>query len=102
MQAANRSMQEITGYSLNELKAFKIGHAIDDPNERFIICDLLRKSGQVRDYEIRLKRKDGSVYYAMLNIDHVEEIDSQGTFITTVRDITKRKNVGARHRLVGG
>ena len=96
VQAANRSMQEITGYSLNELKAFKIGHAIDDPNERFIICDLLRKSGQVRDYEIRLKRKDGSVYYAMLNIDHVEEIDSQGTFITTVRDITKRKNVEAR------
>jgi transcriptional regulator with PAS, ATPase and Fis domain len=44
----------------------------------------------VRDIEIQLKRKDGSLYYALVNIDKIEMVG--GTLLlTTARDISCRK-----------
>lgn len=90
--AANRSIQESTGYTLEEFKAVKIGDTYVDLNERKQLLQVLRESGQVRDYEIRLRRKDGTVYPALVNIDQIEH-DGQKVILTTQRDITERKRM---------
>jgi PAS domain S-box-containing protein len=44
----------------------------------------------VRDWEIRLKRKDGTIYNALLNADLLE-LKGHKVILTTARDITERK-----------
>ncbi len=88
--ATNRSVQEITGYTKEEFKTINIGDMYVDPDEREQMLKVVAESGQVRDYEVRLKRKDGTVYPALLNIDQVE-LEGRKVFLSVLRDITERK-----------
>jgi PAS domain S-box-containing protein len=88
--AANRGMEETTGYSLEEFRHIRLGDTYVDPNERQRLLGALQESGRVRDFEAALKRRDGAVYFALLNIDQVE-LGGQKVLLTTMRDITERK-----------
>ncbi|MGA9349291.1 MAG: diguanylate cyclase [Anaerolineae bacterium] len=86
----NQSMLESTGYTLEELQTTKLGITYVDPDERKRLLKALQKLGRVRDWEARLKRKDGTVYCALLNIDQLE-LRGRKILLTTARDITERK-----------
>jgi PAS domain S-box-containing protein len=88
--AANRSMQEMTGYSLEEFGEVRLGDTYVDPGERASLLEVLLESGRVRDREVRLRRKDGAVYAALLNVDQVA-VGGQTVFLTTARDVTEQK-----------
>jgi PAS domain S-box-containing protein len=77
----NKQLAEQTGYSNEELHSANALSFYAIPEDRRILNELLRKDGQVRDYELRVQRKDGSLRFALLNID----------VLTTVLDITERK-----------
>ena len=87
---ANRSLEEITGYSLSELQTVGVGAMYADLEDRKRLLDALERQGRVRDWEVRHKRKDGSLYYALLNIETFQQ-KGRRYFLTIIRDITDKK-----------
>lgn len=88
----NQSMQEMTGFTLEELRTIGVGALYVDPNERKSLLKTLQETGRVYDWEVRLKRKDGTIYYALLNVDLLE-LKGHKVLLTTARDITERKRM---------
>ena len=87
---ANRHMQELTGYTQEDFKSVNIASTYNDPRDRQKLLDALRKSGKAHEFEVQLKRKDGTAYWALLNAEVVEFGGRQWIF-TSHRDITQRK-----------
>lgn len=86
----NANMLEITGFTLEELKTMDVSATYVDPDERKMLLETLQENGRVRDREIRLKRKDGTIYNSLLNMDLLE-LKGHKVILTTARDITERK-----------
>lgn len=87
---ANKTMQEITGYNLEEYKSIKLKDTFFNIKDRSHIMRELMESGKVSDYEVELKRKNGQIYTAILNSELIE-MDSQEAVLITTRDITELK-----------
>jgi len=90
---ANHGFEEMSGYSIEEFIALK------DINEMYVeraqhkqLMALLRKDGKVRNFEVALKRKDGTVYQALLNLDFIELAREQ-VVLTSMLDISERKKI---------
>ncbi|MCX9010795.1 MAG: PAS domain S-box protein [Candidatus Methanoperedens sp.] len=96
---ANPSIQEMMGFTLEELKSAGTGATYADPGEREKLVKALRETGRVRDWEVRLKRKDGTVYTGLLNVDLVK-LDGRELLLTTARDITESKRAEEILRLL--
>jgi PAS domain S-box-containing protein len=89
---ANRNMQEMSGFSLEEYRAIGVGATYADPEECMILLKALREKGKVRGWEGRLKRKDGSQYHALLNAD-IMELGGRKVLLGIIRDISERKRI---------
>ena len=85
---ANSMMLEMTGFSPEELRSLNVTAVYAEPGDRRRIIKSLLKSGKVRDCKIRLKRKNGSTYSAILNADRVD-LDGRDILFTTVHDLSK-------------
>ncbi len=96
---ANPSIQKMMGFTLEELRSVGVGATYAEPGERMELFKALRENGIVRDREVRLKRKDGTIYTALLNVDMVELCGSK-LLLTTARDITDRKQAQEMLRLL--
>ncbi|MFQ5980378.1 MAG: PAS domain S-box protein [Candidatus Heimdallarchaeota archaeon] len=88
--ANNQYMLEMLGYSEDELKMIDPVSLQVNPMSREQIFQKIQEAGRVRDYELQLRRKDGSVYDALINID-LTTIGEKQLLFTTARDITARK-----------
>ena len=88
--AANPMMERLTGYSMEELKSVPLTTTYVNPADRKELLRILSNSGHIRDWEVRLKRKEGVIYDALLNIDKIEMGGKQVLF-TNMRDITEQK-----------
>jgi two-component system cell cycle sensor histidine kinase/response regulator CckA len=88
--STNPAMTNITGFDMNSWKAMRLGATYVEPNDRHKTLNMLHQYGRVDDVEVLLKRKDGSVYTALLNISMVN-IDGKKALVTNIRDITQRK-----------
>ena len=88
--AMNHTMEKITGYTLEESKQLNVSSTYADPGEHRKVLGLLEESGRLRNYEVNLKRKDGTLYYAILNIE-IEEMEGKKFLITNIQDITEIK-----------
>ncbi|HEY9205345.1 MAG TPA: PAS domain S-box protein [Candidatus Methanoperedens sp.] len=86
----NVNMMEMTGFTAEELKYRDVGITYVDPDERRLLIKTLKETGRLRDWEVKLKRKDGTIYYALLNVDLLE-LEGRKVLLTTARDITGRK-----------
>ena len=103
---SNPSMLRITGYSLEEFKKVNVRDTYANPNDRQYLITRLKETGEIKDYEVQLKRKDGTLYYALLN-SRIIEINEQKLVLTTTLDITERKHLEekllqseAKHRIL--
>ena len=96
---ANPSIQKMMGFTLEELRSVGVGATYAEPEERMALFKALRENGIVRDREVRLKRKDGTIYTALLNVDLVE-ISGRKLLLTTARDITDSKQAQEMLRLL--
>jgi len=88
--AMNHTMEKITGYTLEESKQLNISSTYADPGERRKVLDSLEESGRLRNYEVNLRRKDGTLYNAILSIE-IEEMEGKTFLITNIQDITEIK-----------
>ena len=86
----NASMLKMTGFTLEEIKSSDIGSTYVDPDERRLLIQNLQETGSVHDWEVRLKRKDGTIYYALLDAELLE-IGQRKVLLTTARDISEYK-----------
>jgi diguanylate cyclase (GGDEF)-like protein/PAS domain S-box-containing protein len=88
----NKASEEIYGYTFKELDgklAFDL-YANKDDMAKMMFC--LRRDGSVKDYEITMRRRNGSTFPASLSIKvmHDEAGKKMGS-VTVARDLTELK-----------
>jgi PAS domain S-box-containing protein len=86
----NSAMAVMTGYSTAELRHVNLKDIYVDPAERARLMERLRMSAVVRDFEVQLKRKDGTMYWANLTVIPFA-FGGQNTILTAQVDITEQK-----------
>jgi PAS domain S-box-containing protein len=89
---ANKAVLKMRGYdSEAELIHTPVSKRYYDPKEREQWLKLVHEKGRVENFEVRLTRKDGSVFWGSLA--SIPEITSDGEeqVITVSQDITERK-----------
>ncbi len=89
----NRRAEEIYGYPFQELEGKTAFDLYADRRELARMLDKLRRTGVVREYEIAMKKKDGSIVpmdisISLLKADQGETIGS----VCVARDLSDRKN----------
>ncbi len=91
----NPAYEQYFGYSKNELLAKKSIDIFWNKADRELLLKKLKESGYLNNYEVRLKRKDGSSFWSMSSIRQIMYMGKPanlGTFI----NITKRKEAEER------
>ncbi|RPI62446.1 MAG: PAS domain S-box protein, partial [Ignavibacteriales bacterium] len=86
---SNPVMKQITGYDFENEKDVTVTDMYLHKENRETLLNLLSKNGCTRDWEVDLKRKDGSIYNALLNVDLIQ-IGNQKFILTNMRDISNR------------
>ncbi len=90
----NDALVQMLGYSsLDELRGIRAPQLYHDPSERDRLLRRVSVSNEVREAEVRLRRRDNSRCWALLNIRLLDAQPGQigGTLVSTVIDITERK-----------
>lgn len=66
--AANKAMVGMFGYAaMEEFQALNVNAHYVDPEARPKIVEALKAKGEIRNWELRLRRKDGTVFHALVN-----------------------------------
>jgi PAS domain S-box-containing protein len=92
----NRRAAEIYGYQLEELADKTVFELYADPDELDRMLGRLRRDGVVREFEILMKKKDGTIVPMDISISLLK--DDQGRTIGSVclaRDLSERKKAEA-------
>ena len=92
IQRANRAELEMLGYSESEYVGHHVAEFHVDQEQIAAILDRLRRGEDVRDQEVRLRAKDGSIRHAVIDSNGRWE---EGRFVHSrcfTRDVTDRKN----------
>lgn len=94
--SANKAALEIYGYDSEEgfTKASVLALYVN-PDDREELLKLIEKKGVAKGFEVRMKHKNGTPFWASLNI--ITQITESGEkqFLSIVEDITERKRVEA-------
>jgi PAS domain S-box-containing protein len=86
----NPAYEQYFGYEKDELLSKKSPEIYWDENDRQKILRILKENNFVSNYEVRLKKKDGSSFWSMSSVKDIKFMNKPallGTFI----DISKRK-----------
>lgn len=87
---ANKTMEVITGYFEEELKKINLADTYENPADKKELLETIERYGCAVDFPTRLKRKDGTIYDALLNVSRVH-LAGKDLFQTICMDITERK-----------
>jgi PAS domain S-box-containing protein len=96
----NQAACELTGYTPDELEQTPAYALYADPKERDDLVAKVGANGFAKDVEVKVRRKDGTVVVC-LNTAVVMPIGGELRAVSTIRDITERKQVEkelAEHR----
>ncbi len=86
----NEAGEKLFGYTKEELLNMNVGNLYADKNDRIRFQEAIKGKGYVKDYEVKLKRKDGKVIDCLLSSTMIKKGDKiyyQGI----IRDITPMK-----------
>ncbi|MFX1283382.1 MAG: ATP-binding protein [Promethearchaeota archaeon] len=86
----NQKFLEETGYNSFDIQNIKVRDFYFDLNEGNILIEKILTTNSIKDYEIRIKNKDGTARYVLLNIVRIE-LSGTPVLYTTALDITERK-----------
>jgi PAS domain S-box-containing protein len=91
---ANKTLLHMLGYeSLEEFQMLEISQSVYvDSNDRKAFQTIMDKDGRIIDYEIKLRRKDGSEIVVLENSRAVTDMEGNVQYYEgIIQDITKRK-----------
>lgn len=87
----NKAFAKILGYSSEaELENVGVHDIYVDEKEREDLLDKLEKHNMVRDYQVRLRKKDGSVAYVLLNDRMAVDENGAQYYEGIIHDITEQ------------
>lgn len=86
----NKAMESISGYSVEDFNKINLEDIYVDKADRDNFLHQLRKTGSVIDYPVRLKRKDGTEFDAILT-SKLTAIGDREFLQTICHDVTERK-----------
>jgi len=89
---ANPAVRDLFGYGVEEIYSLKTPVAYEDLEDRERFIQQLTERGQVRDFEVVLKRSDGSPIDVVLSAERLSFADAPAIF-TALHDITARKRI---------
>ncbi len=93
--SANQAAAAMLGYkNAEELANAPAETLYADPEDRRVLFELLAKKGTVKDYEVKLKRKNGETFDVRMTV--ALQRDLQGNVLRSeaiLRDITERKRM---------
>ena len=91
--AANEAALELFGFTRDEAIGSDVGDRYADPNDRDRFRQEMEKAGFIRDFEVKLLKKDGTVMDCLLTATrrHAEDGAGPREIQGLVRDITERK-----------
>ncbi|MEN2986534.1 MAG: ATP-binding protein [Thermodesulfovibrionaceae bacterium] len=90
----NEAGLKMFGY--NDISAFRVkaSEVYQNPEDRKRFIKEIKTRGYVENFETLLKRRDGSVFYALLSSGAVKDKDGRVLYIvTTVKDITEKRKL---------
>jgi PAS domain S-box-containing protein len=94
---ANQKILDTMGYTTEEIKKISLPDTYVNSEDRKKLLKVLLETGHVRDFEVQLKRKDGTPYYSLLNIN-LMKLGDQKVCLTTQRDLTEWKQLDRAKR----
>ncbi|MDX2219427.1 MAG: PAS domain S-box protein [Burkholderiales bacterium] len=95
----NEAWQKLCGYSRADVlgrTALDLGIWVD-PADRLKLLERLQQGATVRDFEFKLRRRDGSVALALLSGEIIEEGDDR-LLLALLMDITEKKRAEVQLR----
>jgi diguanylate cyclase (GGDEF)-like protein/PAS domain S-box-containing protein len=92
-QDISPSVLRYLGYSREELIGKPVTNMYADPQDRLKFLEAMQESGEVVDYEVRVKAKNGQLLYVSVFAHFVYDSSGKKTGVEgTFRDITERKH----------
>ncbi|MBM4146740.1 MAG: PAS domain S-box protein [Nitrospira sp.] len=88
----NEMVSEITGYTKEDLLNFNVRSLYQNVENRNTLLKELQSNGYIRNYEVKLKRKNGTPFLASITINIIT-FDGETALLTVIEDITERKRV---------
>ena len=85
----NEAILQMTGYTEAEIKQVSLADTYAQPHERVLLMERMQRDGFVKDFEVGLKRKDGTTYFASLTVTRVT-LEGEDVLLTMAQDITER------------
>lgn len=93
----NDALLDLIGYTKDEISGFQIGDHYVNPSDREIFKQNIKKSGYVKDYEVKLKKKDGSILNCLLTTTLQPSGNGKPcTYQGVMRDISKVRKLEKR------
>ncbi|MEO0238180.1 MAG: PAS domain S-box protein [candidate division WOR-3 bacterium] len=86
----NSSVEKVFGYTQNEILGQSTLILYADPRERALFIDKILTKGPITNFEIKFRRKDGTIGWASISADFIE-IDEENCIIAIINDITEKK-----------
>jgi PAS domain S-box-containing protein/putative nucleotidyltransferase with HDIG domain len=87
----NRSMLQLFGYEREDLEHFNVNDLFDDPEDMRAFEKALQENGFVKDFEVKMRRKDGSGLICVTTANALRENGTTTGYQGIIRDITDKK-----------
>ena len=95
----NEAALELFGFTEGEAIGSDIGERYVDPADRERFREEISRAGSVRDFEVKMRKRDGTEMYCLLTATRRRAEDGSNLGVQgTVRDITERKQAEETHR----
>jgi PAS domain S-box-containing protein len=88
--AANEAMLRMMGYSEEEIPQHNVNEFFVDPRQRDELLERLSTSSAINNFGVKLQRKDGSAFFANVNVSRVVQ-DGQEVLLAMIEDVSDRK-----------
>ena len=89
----NRSTLDLFEYSKDEMIGMDISDLYANPEVRPEIINILENKGEIKDFSVKLKKKNGEIINCEFNTKVKKDEKGNKIFYGFIRDITKRKKI---------
>ena len=90
--AANPTLLAIADPTGDNASVLSLGTSFVDPEEHRQLLDVAARHGCARNFEARLRRGDGTLYHASLNLDRIQ-LEGKEVLLASIQDISARKRM---------